>query len=145
MPEETKDSAYFEEKAKHLLAQQLDILPEEFDSLQQYLKTSRNMLKFYSGEAGIHSDGETQAKLEALVAKSDLLVLEFARLEFQVRQWAAQAEKRLISQKPFMVAENEASEFQESFATLQKETRNVAHETQSLIFDLCKMTEKRIA
>ena len=137
MPEEKEnDSVYFEEKAKHLLAQQLDILPEEFDSLQQYLKTSRNMLKYYFGEAGIHFDEETQAKLENLVTKSDFLVLEFARLEFQVRQWANEAEKRLIAQKPFAVNEKEALEFRESFQSLQAETRNVGHETQALIYGI---------
>ncbi len=140
---EENDSVYFEEKAKQLLVQQLDTLPEEFDTLQQYLKTSRHMLRYYFGEAGIHFEQETQGKLEVLVTKSDYLVLEFSRLEFQVRQWANQAEKRLINQKPFTINETEAQEFQNSFNGLQKETRELCHQTQTLLYELCKTTEKR--
>ncbi len=130
-------------KAEELLCEHAGILPVDFDSLYSYLKTARNMLKYHFGDSGIHFDAEKQERLEQLIIASDVHVLEFNRLQFQAQNWASDAEKKILSKKPFSLDKNEVNQFKKEFQALQNEISKLGKETHQLLLEVLEMHGRR--
>jgi hypothetical protein len=127
-----------DERIRATLATTIGVLPDEFDALHQYLKTSRNMLKYHYSENSIHFDDETQGALAKLVTKSDYLICEFARLEYACRDWAASAEKSQRTNRAFAVDKKELADFQSDFKRLQDDINALGVRTLELLKQISK-------
>ncbi|MDO8625583.1 MAG: hypothetical protein Q7R47_05855 [Candidatus Diapherotrites archaeon] len=132
-PENAHANPDIEEKVRETLAKQLDVLPDEFDLLHQYLKTSRTMLKYHYSENSLHFDDDTQTLIARLVANSDYLTCEFARLEYQCRCWCVQAEKDLRTNRTFQTEKKELETFQADFRRLKNQAHEQAKQTLQLL------------
>lgn len=111
----------WEEKVREQLSKGLGFLPEELEALREFLKTNRNILKFYLNEYGLHLNPAEQIEISELSRQSDLLALKTARIEFQAKLFETEAFKACINKKKFLAVPQEAKTFKKQLNEVQNE------------------------
>lgn len=129
----TENESPIDDRVRELLATKIGFLPEEIDARQRFLKTSRNILNFYSNEYGLHLEPEQQAKISQLVHSCDLLVLKTSKLEFYANSMEMQAYKAALQKKPFNPNPRTTKELQLQLEQTQTELIELNSQTAKLV------------
>jgi hypothetical protein len=99
----------------------LEVLPEEIEAMQKFLKVNRDVLKFYFEEFGMHLAQKEQDRLGTLMNKSDMLVLKSAKLAFQANCFVSEAEKAATVKKEFLPEKKEAEDFRKALSEFKRD------------------------
>lgn len=122
-----------DDRVAEMLADKTGFLPEEIDSRQRFLKTTRSMLNFYSNEYGLHLEPEQQTQVAKLVHSCDVLVLTMSQLEFHAKNLETDAYKAAILNKPFNPDPKLTSELKQKLDQSQKQLLDINNQTVKLV------------
>lgn len=132
----------FEEKILEALSREIGIIPPQIEALGALLKTTRNMIRYYFGDSGIHFNDDTAATIENLTLKSDYLVLSFNRLQYQAKEFETDATKKILAKQKYTADKKEASRFLEQFEKTKAEIQRISQTAEELLNEFGK-TQRR--
>ncbi len=137
---ETENS--LEEEVRTAMSKKFGFLPEELEALQEFLKTNRNMLRFYLNEYSLHLNPKQQMQIAELSRKTDLLVLKTSRVHFQAKSLENDAVKAIVTKEPFAPKTSEITEFKKQLSEVQNELLKLNQSLSRLVQELEKENEK---
>jgi predicted transcriptional regulator len=131
-----KEENGLDEEIRSTMSKKFGFLPEELEAVEEFLKTNRNMLRFYLNEYSLHLNPEQQNQIAELSHETDLLVLKTSRIQFQAKALENEAIKALATNSPVSTKTTEIQEFKKQLNEVQNELLKLNQSLTKLVKEL---------